>query len=435
MSTQLTLQAPLELPPTEVSSYLDRLWSTDLVGSSGATTFNLLVWQPAWLQQQLVRLGRLDGPVTGLLDLDLLQAAQEAISWCGLPPSTAAMAPELAWELGQRPGDHQAHDLRGQFVDSAISAHMPRRLITLAPTLDDSQALATTVAAYCPLPEEAGLGSACGDVVVLRGGRGAIEQALAMLQPLVGETLPTWIWWNSSLDESPGVLAALAAGPRRLVVDSSLGTPRRCLDVLVERIEAGQAVNDLNWLRLRSWRESLAMLFDPPSRRDALNHVVQLDIDVEGKHPVKGLLLAAWIADRLGWHLESSYRVDAYGDGEDADGLGADFQRQDGQMVHMRLMPVPVGVPKTHPGALVGLRLICAAPNRLPLCVILCSESGGCMRLEAGGMATMELLEEVVPAISETGEMEMARLLSGGHDSTNPLLAAAAPLAARLLPD
>jgi len=28
----------------------------------------------------------------------------------------------------------------------------------------------------------------------------------------------------------------------------------------------------------------------------------------------------------------------------------------------------------------------------------------------------------------------MARLLSGGHDSTNPLLAAAAPLAAKLLP-
>lgn len=432
MSTQLTLQAPLELPPTEVSPYLDRLWSTELVGSSGATTFNLLVWQPAWLQQQLVRLGRLDGPITGLLDQDLLEAAREAIAWCGLPPSTAAMAPELAWELGQRPGDHQAHDLRGQFVDSAISAHMPRRLITLAPTLDDSQTLATTVAAYCPLPEEAGLGSACGDVVVLRGGRGAIGQALAMLQPLVGETLPTWVWWNSSLDENPGVLATLAAGPCRLVVDTSLGTPRRCLDLLVERIETGQAVNDLNWLRLRSWRESLAMLFDPPSRRDALNHVVQLDIDVEGQHPVKGLLLAAWIADRLGWHLESSYRVAV--DGDESGGLGADFQRQDGQMVHMRLMPVPVGVPKTHPGALVGLRLICAAPERLPLCVILCSESGGCMRLEAGGMATMELLEEVVPAISETGEMEMARLLSGGHDSTNPLLAAAAPLAARLLP-
>jgi len=56
------------------------------------------------------------------------------------------------------------------------------------------------------------------------------------------------------------------------------------------------------------------------------------------------------------------------------------------------------------------------------------------MRLEAGGVATMELAEEVVSVSGDSEEMEMARLLSGGHDSTNPLLAAAAPLAAKLLP-
>jgi hypothetical protein len=82
----------------------------------------------------------------------------------------------------------------------------------------------------------------------------------------------------------------------------------------------------------------------------------------------------------------------------------------------------------------VGLRLICAPAGQSPLCVILCSESGGCMRLEAGGVASMELAEEVVPLPNESEEMEMARLLAGGHDSTNPLLASAAPLAAKLLP-
>ena len=56
------------------------------------------------------------------------------------------------------------------------------------------------------------------------------------------------------------------------------------------------------------------------------------------------------------------------------------------------------------------------------------------MRLEAGGVASMELAEEVVPLPNESEEMEMARLLGGGHDSTNPLLAAAASLAAKLLP-
>jgi glucose-6-phosphate dehydrogenase assembly protein OpcA len=432
MSTRLTLQAPLELPPGEVSPYLEKLWHEGLEGSTGAATFTLLVWDPAWLEQQLIRCGRSEGPITGLINADMLEAARLSVADCDLPPSTAPMDPRLAWALGQKPGDQKAQDLRGRFVERAISAHRPRRLITLAATLDPALPLETLVAAYCPLPEEGGAGDACGDVVVLRGGMGSLRQGLELIHPLVASDLPCWVWWNSSLDEPPEMLEALAPLPRRLVIDSSLGQPRRCLDVLVDRIEAGQALNDLNWLRLRSWRESLAMVFDPPSRRDALGHVVQLDIDVEGEHPVKGLLLASWIADRLGWHLVSRYPVDGDGAGT---GIAAEFQRTDGVSVRFRLMPVPVGVPKVHPGAIVGLRLICKPSQRPPLCVILCSESGGCMRLESGGMASMELAEEVVPLPEESEEMELARLLSGGHDSTNPLLAAAAPLASELLPD
>lgn len=431
MSTQLTLQAPLAIPPVEVMPYLQQLWHEGLDGASGAATFTLLVWEPSWLEQQLVRIGQVDGPITGLDRPDVLQSAREMVGSLGLPPSTAPMDPGLAWALGQQQGRHEAPDLRGQFVDSAISTHMPRRLITLAPTIDAARPLETLVAAYCPLPDEGGSGAACGDVVVLRGSLGALQQATSMVQHLVREDLPCWVWWNSSLDEPTEMLEALAPPPRRLVIDTSRGQPARCLDVLVKRIQSGQAVNDFNWLRLRSWRESLAMVFDPPSRRDALQHVVQLDIDVEGDHPVKGLLLAAWIADRLGWHLESSYPVDVDGS---AAGIAAEFQRTDGETVRFRLMPVPVGVPKSHPGAIVGLRLICHPEHRPPLCVILCSESGGCMRLEAGGMAAMELAEDVVPSPEEREEKEMARLLAGGHDSTNPLLAAAAPLAAALLP-
>ena len=433
MAPQLTLQAPTELPPGEVPHYLNRLWSESLRDSSGAATFTLVVWEPSWLQQQLIRTGRIDGPLSGLLNDALLDAAREAAAELGLPASTAPTAPELAWALGQQPGGHSAEDLRGQFVDRAISAHQPRRLITLAPTLEAGKSLETLVAAYCPLPEErGGNADACGDVVVLRGGMGAMQQGLTMLQELIPADLPCWVWWNGSMDESPELLETLAAPPRRLVVDSSIGEPRRCLDLLVQRIEQGQAVNDLNWLRLRTWRESLAMVFDPPTRQSALDQVVQLDIDVEGQHPVKGLLLAAWIADRLGWHLVNSFWID--GGASEGRGIGAEFQRTDGQSVQFRLMPVPVGISKMHPGALVGLRLICAPSDRAPLCVILCSESGGCMRLEAGGVASMELAEEVVPLPNESEEMEMARLLSGGHDSTNPLLAAAAELAAKLLP-
>ena len=92
-----------------------------------------------------------------------------------------------------------------------------------------------------------------------------------------------------------------------------------------------------------------------------------------------------------------------------------------------------MGQPSLHPGQIVGLRLICKPEEKPAICVILCAESGGCMRLEAGGMASMELIEEVVSVQSMSVEADVAKLLDGGHDTTNPLLEAAAPLAAKLI--
>ena len=133
MSAQLTLQAPIALPPEQVSSYLDQLWQQDLEGPAGAATFTLVVWEGSWLEQHLVRCGRVDGPITGLVSPQLLNAARNCVVDCDLPLSTAPLDPKLAWRLGEWQGNHQAEDLRGQFVSGAISAYMPRRLLTLAP--------------------------------------------------------------------------------------------------------------------------------------------------------------------------------------------------------------------------------------------------------------------------------------------------------------
>ena len=54
-----------------------------------AATFTLVVWEPSWLQQQLIRTGRIDGPLSGLLTSELLQAAREVAPQLGLPSSTA----------------------------------------------------------------------------------------------------------------------------------------------------------------------------------------------------------------------------------------------------------------------------------------------------------------------------------------------------------
>jgi len=55
------------------------------------------------------------------------------------------------------------------------------------------------------------------------------------------------------------------------------------------------------------------------------------------------------------------------------------------------------------------------------------------MRLEAGGMARMELIEQVVPIQKNSLENDVARLLSSSRGNTSPLLASAAPIANEIL--
>ena len=112
----------------------------------------------------------------------------------------------------------------------------------------------------------------------------------------------------------------------------------------------------------------------PKTGAPPLSHVAQVDIDVEGDQLCQGLLLAAWIASRLQWSLQSRHRQ--------RDSSVYRFQRPDGAMVDLRLVSVPVGFPKPHAGSILGLRLLCKPPGRRELCVVLC---GGSQWLHAAG--------------------------------------------------
>ena len=426
MAPQFTLQAPLKLSPHEVTGHLQQLWEHPQEGYDGSATFTLIVWEPAWLEQHLARLGLLRDAVMGMQRPCLVDAARRAIADYGLPSATAPLSHTLAQVLAARPGENGAYDdLRGQTIDTSISELQPHRMITLAPTIDVHQPLDALVAAYCSLPEDNPTGSVCGDVLVLRGGAAAIATELDMLPPLIPSQLPCWVLWEGALGEHPDIFERLVAPPRRLIVDTALGDTDASLRILAQRIAAGQAVSDLNWYRLGSWRESLAMAFDSRDRRAALSHVAQVDIDVEGDQLCQGLLLAAWIASRLQWSFQAGHRQ--------RDRSIYHFQQPDGAMVDLRLVSVPVGFPKPHAGSILGLRLLCQPPGSRELCVVLCGEASGCMRLEGGDISSRDLVEEIVPLIHGSLEAQETRVLAGGHDTTNPLLATAAQLADRML--
>ena len=428
MSPQLTLQTPLQLPPSEIPTYLEQLWSHDEQGDKGANTFCLIVWQPAWIEQKLVKSGKLSGPIVGSQRTDLIEAARQIVLEGDLPNSTSPLDFRVQSSIQSEELIHNVEDLRVQHIDTSISNLQPRRLITIAPTIEKENNLETLVAAYCPLPEESGGKTACGDVIVLRGNKTAISDGLEIVETLVPDELRSWLWWNGRIDEAPEFLNALSLPNRRLIIDTALGEPKVCLNLLLQRIKTGQAVNDLNWLRLRGWRETLAMVFDPLQIRDALDNLEKIDIDIEGTQSVQGLLLAAWIADRLNWKLKNCVS-------SKKDLIKVNFIRPDKALVAVSLTYLPIGKPSINPGQIVGLRLIAKANNKQKndICVILASESGECMRLEAGGMARMELIEQVVPIQKSSLENDVARLLSSSRGNTSPLLASATPIAREML--
>ena len=148
MSPQLTLQTPLQLPPSEIPTYLEQLWSHDEQGDKGANTFCLIVWQPAWIEQKLVKTGKISGPVVGSQRNDLIEAAREIILRGDLPNSTSPLDFRVQSSIQGEDSIENVEDLRGQHIDTSISNLQPRRLITIAPTIEKENNLETLVAAY-----------------------------------------------------------------------------------------------------------------------------------------------------------------------------------------------------------------------------------------------------------------------------------------------
>ena len=427
MKPQLTLQTPLELPHQEISNYLNKLWISEDEDSSGANTFTLMVWQPAWLEQSLVQSGLINGPITGSLSPEIIKIAKKLIVDKGMSHTTSVNSEELLTLLKENLSNNDYEDLRGQFFESSISTLNPRRLITLAPTLNKKPEIKTFVSAYCPLSDNSATQSICGDLVVIRGDSNSInKKGLKIIDELSIKDLPTWLWWNGSLNESQDIFNYFIDHGIRLIIDTANGSPKRCLKILDQSIRSNKAINDLNWVRLKSWRESLAMIFDPPSRRPILDHISDVDIDIVEGNFLQALFLISWVSDKLEWIFS---KIEKHGEL-----IKIEFKRKNGEKSFTDINPVPLGNPTIHSGQVIGLRLISkiSEVRKHNTCIIMGCESVECMRLEAGGMADMQLIEQVVPNTFSSSESDVSNLLGSSRGNTSPLFESTIKVAVKI---
>lgn len=193
-------------------------------------------------------------------------------------------------------------------------AHPCRALLMLGETVAADQDIEMFVRSLCQTDKRTGAKRLCGEVVILKArGKFSIELPSASL-PLLVSDLTTFLWWRNELRVSDKVFRALLQGSDRLVIDSDeFAKPLQDL-LEIHRLfseDEPVGVSDLNWARLTLWRGLLADFYDVPAYRPLLDEVdhVRIDYVSPAVKPAtvapQALLLAGWLASRLGWTLSN----------------------------------------------------------------------------------------------------------------------------------
>ena len=197
-----------------------------------------------------------------------------------------------------------------------------------------------------------------------------------------------------------------------MIVDSSSFAESEAELLLMQSlIEEGIPIADLNWRRLAAWQELAAEAFDAPERRAAIREIDRVAIDYEKGNTTQALMYLGWLASRLQWRPvafkqeEGDYQIKRI-----------KFAGPDERVVEAELAAIPTADWGDVPGDLIALRL--NSTNEKADCgTVLCSEAGGCMRMETKGGAQTDRFNQVTPLFDQVTEQLLGQhLQSWGRD-------------------
>ncbi len=195
---------------------------------------------------------------------------------------------------------------------AALPSRHPSRSVIIMASPASGEGVRTRLSAHCHLASELERRVCCEEVFLTVRPRGAAWLRSVTL-PLLISDLPVFLWWNAALPPRGLRLASMAEMADRLLLDSfAFGLPARDLRrpaSLVRKLEDVCAVSDLNWTRLRPWRQVIAQMFQGAGWRPYLDRLetvqIQYAANPERGGSMQAGLLLGWLASRLGWRLES----------------------------------------------------------------------------------------------------------------------------------
>jgi glucose-6-phosphate dehydrogenase assembly protein OpcA len=427
MATQsaplVSLQAPKDVSLSKIETELSQIWqmynaaNQDAGGAMRAATFTLVVYEPEETQDLLATLGFYHGPIDGIMGPQMetaIKAAQKVYGMAIDGKSSLELLNRLREEAAQQQAakaskngetpPQYAPSAAGAIAD-AIASQNPCRIISLLPTTGEDEGVTAQVSAYCPIQKRTQSTLICCEYITLKGTDKALERVSSLVASLLITDLPKFLWWKASPDPSLELFRKIGSMCNSVIVDSSrFQDPEAELLKLSSLVEDGIQVADLNWARLAAWQELAAEAFDAPERRSALKEVDRVTIDYEKGNPTQALMYLGWLASRLQWQ-PVSYR---YEEG-DYNLHYIEFITHDQRQVQAELGGVPVFAGDVM-SDLIGLRLGSTNPNA-DCSTILCSETTGCMRMEAGGAAQSARIHQVTSLNDQRAEVLLGQQL------------------------
>jgi glucose-6-phosphate dehydrogenase assembly protein OpcA len=414
----VALQKPKDISLDEIEAELSNIWrSQQVAGASSvatrAATFSMVVYEPEEFQQLLAALGFYDGAIDGVYQSKTKEAVREAQKAYDLK-MTGRIGPhtlvKLREEFAKLPPELRKINninTRGFSISEAIATQNPCRIITLCPTFgEEDQGVTAQVSAYCPIQKSGISNLVCCEYITIRGTKAALERVGNLVKSLMIQELPKFVWWKATPNPEQELFKQLSSCCNCIIVDSSyFSDPESELLKMQELIDTETYIADLNWHRLSSWQELTAAAFDPPERRAALVDVDRVTIDYEKGNAAQALMFLGWFASRLGWQPVSYTQESG-----DYDIKQIKFIGPNQNTIEAELAGAPTADWGEIPGDLIGLRLSATNCNA-NCCTILCSETTGCMRMEAGGSAQNCRTEQVTPLSDQKAESLMSQQL------------------------
>jgi glucose-6-phosphate dehydrogenase assembly protein OpcA len=209
--------------------------------------------------------------------------------------------------------DESAGAELNETLDAVTRVHPCRALVMTVNPQAAAASASASVSASCNVQGPRSKQVSCEQVDFNATGEGVKELPSAVAQ-LLAPDVPVFLWWRSSKEVDDYNLTHLVSMADRVIVDTSRSlNPREDVSRLARTLaenRAGAAVTDFTWQRLTPWREMFASFYDNADYRPHLDRVDRVAIEyVAGGRSrdisPRAMLLACWLAERLGWQLDA----------------------------------------------------------------------------------------------------------------------------------